>query len=147
MVFRCDDLFVDEQQTEGVFTAMACDGTSGAYLEDLIKADEGCNLFANGIEGFLRDAGMGEEKALGNNGLGIAQSVRHILLKAAVIGTAELSSKDDWNENKDESSILAGAQFKVGKYVKLAPNFRMFMPKKEGADNRYMAYISCYFGI
>lgn len=58
-----------------------------------------------------------------------------------------LSSKDDWNENKDESSILAGAQFKVGKYVKLAPNFRMFMPKKEGADNRYMAYISCYFGI
>jgi hypothetical protein len=59
----------------------------------------------------------------------------------------QLSSKDDWNENKDESSILAGAQFKVGKYVKLAPNFRMFMPKKEGADNRYMAYISCYFGI
>lgn len=59
----------------------------------------------------------------------------------------QLSSKDDWNENKDESSILAGAQFKIGKYVKLAPNFRMFMPKKEGADNRYMAYISCYFGI
>lgn len=59
----------------------------------------------------------------------------------------QLASKDDWNVNKDESSILAGAQFKVGKYVKLAPNFRMFMPKKEGADNRYMAYISCYFGI
>ena len=59
----------------------------------------------------------------------------------------QLTSKDDWNVNKDESSILAGAQFKVGKYVKLAPNFRMFMPKKEGADNRYMAYISCYFGI
>ena len=59
----------------------------------------------------------------------------------------QLSSKDDWNVNKDESSILAGAQFKIGKYVKLAPNFRMFMPKKEGADNRYMAYISCYFGI
>ncbi|MBQ4056800.1 MAG: porin [Bacteroidaceae bacterium] len=58
-----------------------------------------------------------------------------------------LTSKDDWNEAKDESTILAGMQFKLGKYVKLAPNFRMYMPKKEGADNRYMAYISCFFGI
>lgn len=59
----------------------------------------------------------------------------------------QLSSKDDWNEAKDESTILAGVQFKLGKYIKLAPNFRMYMPKKDGADNRYMAYISCSFGI
>ena len=58
-----------------------------------------------------------------------------------------LSSKKDWNEDKDESIIMTGLQFKLGKYIKLAPNFRMYMPKKEGADNRYMAYISCYFGI
>ena len=58
-----------------------------------------------------------------------------------------LSSKDDWNEAKDESAVIAGLQFKLGKYVKIAPNFRMGMPKADGADNRYMGYVSCYFGF
>ena len=58
-----------------------------------------------------------------------------------------LSSKDDWNEAKDESAIIAGLQFKLGKYVKIAPNFRMAMPKQENASNRYMGYVSCYFGF
>ena len=58
-----------------------------------------------------------------------------------------LSSKDNWNEAKEESSWMAGVQFKIGKSVKLAPNFRMNMPKIDGADNQYMAYISCYFGL
>ena len=58
-----------------------------------------------------------------------------------------LSSKDDWNEAKDESAIIAGLQFKLGNYVKIAPNFRMAMPKQENASNRYMGYISCYFGF
>ena len=58
-----------------------------------------------------------------------------------------LSSKDDWNEAKDESAWMAGLQFKLGKYVKIAPNFRMSMPKMEGAADRYMGYVSCYFGF
>ena len=58
-----------------------------------------------------------------------------------------LSSKDDWNEAKDQSGIIAGLQFKLGKYMKIAPNFRMNIPKAEGADNKYMGYISCYFGL
>jgi hypothetical protein len=58
-----------------------------------------------------------------------------------------LSSKDNWNEAKEESAWMAGVQFKIGKYVKLAPNFRMNMPKIDGAENQYMAYISCYFGL
>lgn len=56
-------------------------------------------------------------------------------------------SKDDWNRAKEESAAILGAQFKVGKYVKIAPNFRMAMPKAEGADNSYAAYINCYFGF
>ncbi len=59
----------------------------------------------------------------------------------------DLSSKDDWNEANDESVVLVGAQFKLGKYVKIAPNFRMAMPKADGADDRYAGYISCYFGL
>lgn len=58
-----------------------------------------------------------------------------------------LSSKDNWNEAKDQSGIIAGLQFKLGKYVKIAPNFRMNIPKAEGVDNKYMGYISCYFGL
>ena len=59
----------------------------------------------------------------------------------------DLSSKDDWNEAKDESAFMAGLQFKLGKYVKIAPNFRMNMPKMDGANDRYMGYVSCYFGL
>ena len=59
----------------------------------------------------------------------------------------DLSSKDDWNKAKDESTVLVGAQWKLGKYVKIAPNFRLSMPKADGADNKYYGYMSCYFGL
>lgn len=59
----------------------------------------------------------------------------------------DLFSKNDWNIAKDESSAIVGAQFKVSKYVKIAPNFRMVMPKQSGQDNVYMGYINCYFGF
>ena len=47
----------------------------------------------------------------------------------------------------DESAAIIGAQFKLGKYVKIAPNFRMNMPKADGAKNGYSAYVNCYFGL
>lgn len=59
----------------------------------------------------------------------------------------DLYSKNDWNINKDEAAAILGAQFKLGKYVKIAPNFRMSMPKTEGAKNGYSAYVNCYFGF
>ena len=59
----------------------------------------------------------------------------------------DLNSKDDWNIEKDESAAIIGAQFKLGKYVKIAPNFRMSMPKADDAKNSYSAYINCYFGL
>ncbi len=58
-----------------------------------------------------------------------------------------LCSKDDWNIAKDEQVAVLGAQFKLGKYVKLAPNLRMSMPKASGADNAYAGYVSFYFGL
>ena len=59
----------------------------------------------------------------------------------------DLYSNDEWNIAKDEQTAIVGAQFKLGKYVKLAPNFRMAMPKAEEADNTYAAFINCYFGL
>lgn len=58
-----------------------------------------------------------------------------------------LSSKDDWNLSKDEEAFIIGSQFKLGKYVKLAPNFRLASPKAPGADSECGAYISFYFGL
>lgn len=61
--------------------------------------------------------------------------------------TDGLMSGDDWNEQNDEIAIIAGAQFKLGRYIKIAPNFRMSIPKADGVENRYYAYISCSFGL
>ena len=59
----------------------------------------------------------------------------------------DLYSNEDWNIAKDERAAILGAQFKLGKYVKIAPNFRMTMPKVDGTKNAYSAYINCYFGF
>ena len=59
----------------------------------------------------------------------------------------DLCSEDDWNIAKDEQVAVLGAQFKLGTYVKLDPNFRMSMPKAAGADNTYAGYVSFYFGL
>lgn len=59
----------------------------------------------------------------------------------------DLYSNDDWNIAKDEQVAILGAQFKLGKYVKIAPNVRMNMPKADGAKNSYSTYVNCYFGF
>ncbi len=59
----------------------------------------------------------------------------------------ELCSKNDWNKAKDEQAAILGVQFKLGKYVKIAPNFRMSVPKADDAPNACSAYVNCYFGF
>ena len=61
--------------------------------------------------------------------------------------TDGLMSSDDWNELNDEISVLAGIQFKLGKYIKIAPNFRMAIPKADSLENSYYGYVSCSFGM
>ena len=59
----------------------------------------------------------------------------------------DLYSNNDWNIAKDERTAILGAQFKLGKYVKIAPNVRVNLPKADGAKNGCSAYINCYFGL
>ena len=59
----------------------------------------------------------------------------------------DLYSRNNWNIAKDEQAAILGAQFKLGKYVKIAPNFRVSMPKAEGVESTYSAYVNCYFGF
>lgn len=56
-----------------------------------------------------------------------------------------LTLNNGWNTEKDEMAVIAGAQVKLGKYVKVAPNFRMALPKD--GESKYMAYVSCSFGL
>ena len=81
------------------------------------------------------------------NGYSIFASVKLSKIADLYARYDDLYSKNNWNIAKDESAAILGAQFKLGKYVKLAPNFRMGMPKADGAKNEYSAYINCYFGL
>ena len=55
---------------------------------------------------------------------------------------------DDLFAGNTATSAVAimGAQFKVGKYVKIAPNVRMQLDHATGKDT-YAGYVSCYFGL
>lgn len=57
-----------------------------------------------------------------------------------------LTSKNDWALTTDEGVLLVGTQFKLSKYVKIAPNFRITMPE-EDRGKAYSAYLNCYFGF
>lgn len=81
------------------------------------------------------------------NGYSIFASAKLSKIADIYVRFDDLYSKNDWNINKDEAAAILGAQFKLGKYVKIAPNFRMSMPKAEGAKNGYSAYVNCYFGF
>ena len=81
------------------------------------------------------------------NGCSVFASVKVAKFTELYVRFDDLYSNDDWNIAKDEQAAIIGAQFKLGKYVKVAPNFRMSMPKADGAKNSYSAYINCYFGL
>lgn len=83
----------------------------------------------------------------GQNGYSIFASAKLSQVTNLYARFDNLYSQNDWNISKDESASILGAQFKVGKYVKIAPNFRMSMPKADGANNSYTAYVNCYFGF
>lgn len=59
----------------------------------------------------------------------------------------QLYVKDEASADKEEFKLVGGVEFKIGKYIKLAPNIRYFNPTMSGAKSYCMAYINCYFGI
>lgn len=81
------------------------------------------------------------------NGYSVFTSVKLSNIAELYARFDDLYSKNDWNIAKDEQAAILGAQFKLGKYVKIAPNFRLTVPKADGAENGYYAYVNCYFGF
>ena len=58
-----------------------------------------------------------------------------------------LTSKDKWNEEGDGMAGMVGAGFRIGKYIKLAPNFRIWSPKSGSTPNSYYAYLNASFSL
>lgn len=113
---------------------------------------------AAGFVGYKTDAfAVGAEYSMNNNagfidgnnqsGVSVFGKVALGKITEMYVRYDQLASKDDWNIVKDEAAMLIGAQFKLGKYMKIAPNFRMTMPKADGADNTYMAFVNYYFAL
>ena len=71
----------------------------------------------------------------------------------SVYGNAKLNKKVDAyirydHCSDDKSGFIAGVQCKLGKYVKIAPNFRINHQESDGGNSTTcMGYISCYFGF
>ena len=51
------------------------------------------------------------------------------------------------NGTNSEHSAIIGTQIKLGKFVKIAPNFRMTKPNIEGDKIDYYACLNCYVGF
>ena len=61
---------------------------------------------------------------------------------------ADVYLRYDDCSNADQYAFIGGVQWKLGKYVKLSPNFRMSHRDVDGGHStKYMGYISCYFGF
>ena len=58
-----------------------------------------------------------------------------------------LDSKNGWNKDSDGMAGVLGAEFRLGKYIKLAPNFRIWSPKADGVDNSGYFYLNASFAI
>ena len=71
----------------------------------------------------------------------------------SVYANAKLNKKIDGyirydHCSDDKAGFIAGVQCKLGKYVKIAPNFRLNYKEADGGHSTTsMGYISCYFGF
>lgn len=59
----------------------------------------------------------------------------------------QLFSLGEVNRAKEELALVGGVEFKIGKYIKIAPNFRYADKRHTDHPHTYTGYINCYFGI
>ena len=105
-----------------------------------------CKAFNIGAE-YNYQANASHVEGQDQNGYSVYSTVR-LGKNINVFGRWDyLTSKNDWNTEDDCMTGLIGAEFKLGKYIKLAPNFRIKNPTADGAENSYYAYLNCSFSI
>lgn len=123
---------------------------SGNNNKDIVNmaafAGYKCTRFAIGAEYNLM-LNAAYKNGANQYGYSVYVSVGMSKVTDLYIRTDGLYSKNNWNQANDEKTTILGAQFKLGKYIKIAPNFRISWPASNNMDNRYSAYLNCYFGF
>ena len=105
-----------------------------------------CARFAIGAEyNFMRNAAY--ENGADQYGYSVYASVGMSEVTDLYVRTDGLYSKKDRDKANSERTAIFGAQFKVGKYIKIAPNFRISWPMAHEMANRYSAYLNFHFGF
>ena len=58
-----------------------------------------------------------------------------------------LTSKHHWSDSTDGMAGIVGAEFKLGNYIKLSPNFRIWDAHQSGTPSSYYAYLNASFSL
>ena len=58
-----------------------------------------------------------------------------------------LSSKESWNKTSDGMAGIVGLEIKLGKYVRLSPNFRIWKPSDNSIKNQTYFYLNASFAL
>lgn len=58
-----------------------------------------------------------------------------------------LDSNNGWNLDADGMNVMAGAEVKLGKYVKLAPNLRLNMPEDNDLKDAFQLMVNASFKL
>lgn len=59
----------------------------------------------------------------------------------------KLDSNNGWNMEADGMNVMAGAEVKLGKYVKLAPNVRLNMPEDNTLKDAFQLMVNASFKL
>lgn len=58
-----------------------------------------------------------------------------------------LSSKESWDKTSDGMAGIVGLEIKLGKYVRLSPNFRIWNPSDNSIKNQTYFYLNASFAL
>ena len=101
-----------------------------------------CDKFALGAE---LNHTMNSSYTIGRDyyGYSIFASVKMAEFADFYLRFDDIYSKNNWNILRDEQSTVLGVQFRLNDKVKIAPNFKMIVPKAQGLGRSYLGYVNC----
>ena len=105
-----------------------------------------CDMFSIGTE-YNRIENMNNIKNQNLDGISIYTTIKLKKTLNSFLRFDNLWSKNNWNINKDETTYMAGIEYRPCKHVRIAPNLRYNQIKDDTVKDKYMAYINCYFGF
>ena len=70
----------------------------------------------------------------------------NVAQKAALFARCDyLRSRRHWDAAQEATALMIGAEVRLGKFIKLAPNIRLRMPEEKGSDCEAYTYLNAAF--